>query len=283
MPYLPYLVLNYFPLSWLTLFYLPCHALLVPVLPYFTLPCLTLRYLALPHFPLPCLDLPYTVLYYYTLPCLTLGYISYFTLPFLTLPCLTLLYLDLHNPTCLTLLYPTLPYPTLSYRSRVAQWLERPLRVREAGVRFPTAPGCSESVFLSDSFLLTCGGIESVAWHPKTVGRRSFCPSKTGNINSQAYICIHHRIQLAAGDMTMSGHNSAIGNNMAIIKLCWKDRVKSLGEGSNSANRGNRAIVSYLSTGPGNNKYVLRCAQKCTGRIWFHWGTLWSHPSLAES
>ncbi len=33
---------------------------------------------------------------------------------------------------------------------------------------------------LSDSFLLTCGGIESVAWHPKIVGRRSFGPNKTG-------------------------------------------------------------------------------------------------------
>ncbi len=36
---------------------------------------------------------------------------------------------------------------------------------------------------LSNSFLLTCGGIESVAWHmwnPKIVGRRSFGPNKTG-------------------------------------------------------------------------------------------------------
>ncbi len=33
---------------------------------------------------------------------------------------------------------------------------------------------------LSDSFLLTCGGIDSVAWHPKTVGRRSLGPNKTG-------------------------------------------------------------------------------------------------------
>ncbi len=30
------------------------------------------------------------------------------------------------------------------------------------------------------SFLLTCGGIESVAWHPNIVGRRSFGPNKTG-------------------------------------------------------------------------------------------------------
>ncbi len=33
---------------------------------------------------------------------------------------------------------------------------------------------------LSDSFLLTCGGIESVAWHSKIAGRRSFGPNKTG-------------------------------------------------------------------------------------------------------
>ncbi len=33
---------------------------------------------------------------------------------------------------------------------------------------------------LSDSFLLTCGGIESVAWHLKTVRRRSFGRNKTG-------------------------------------------------------------------------------------------------------
>ncbi len=32
---------------------------------------------------------------------------------------------------------------------------------------------------LSDSFLLTCGGIESVAWHPKIVGHRSFGPNRS--------------------------------------------------------------------------------------------------------
>ena len=32
----------------------------------------------------------------------------------------------------------------------------------------------------SDSFLLPCGGFESVAWHLKIVGRRSFDPNKTG-------------------------------------------------------------------------------------------------------
>ncbi len=29
-------------------------------------------------------------------------------------------------------------------------------------------------------FLLTCGGIESVAWHPKILGRRSLGPNNTG-------------------------------------------------------------------------------------------------------
>ncbi len=31
-----------------------------------------------------------------------------------------------------------------------------------------------------EPILLTCGGIESVAWHLKIVGRRSFGPNKTG-------------------------------------------------------------------------------------------------------
>ncbi len=42
-----------------------------------------------------------------------------------------------------------------------------------------TDPGVSING-LSDSFLLTCGGIESVTWHPKIVRRRLFGPSKTG-------------------------------------------------------------------------------------------------------
>ena len=59
---------------------------------------------------------------------------------------------------------------------------------------------------VSDSFLLTCGGIESVAWYLKNVGRRSFGPNKTGlKLNHHSYTCIHHQIQLAVGDMTMSG------------------------------------------------------------------------------
>ncbi len=89
----------------------------------------------------------------------------------------------------------------------VAQWLERLLGVREAGVRSQTASHqrrknwevCASQLCAwhqwvrqptgrlgvsingrSDSFLLTCGGIESVAWHPKTVRRRSFGPNKTG-------------------------------------------------------------------------------------------------------
>ena len=33
---------------------------------------------------------------------------------------------------------------------------------------------------VSDSFLLTCGRIESVAWLPKIVGYRSFGLNKTG-------------------------------------------------------------------------------------------------------
>ncbi len=97
--------------------------------------------------------------------------------------------------------------PCVSDRPCVAQWLERPLGVREAGVRFATASHqrrknwevCASQLGawhqwirqptgrlgvringLSDSSLLTCGGIESVAWHPKNVGRRSFGPKKTG-------------------------------------------------------------------------------------------------------
>ncbi len=33
---------------------------------------------------------------------------------------------------------------------------------------------------LSDSFLLTCGGIESVAWHPKMSGVDRLVQNKTG-------------------------------------------------------------------------------------------------------
>ncbi len=62
---------------------------------------------------------------------------------------------------------------------------------------------------LSNSFLLTCGGIKSVAWHPKTVGRILFDPNKTVpnyvTTPTPAYTCMHHRIQLAVRDMTMSG------------------------------------------------------------------------------
>ncbi len=60
------------------------------------------------------------------------------------------------------------------------------------------------------AFLLACGGIESVAWHLKTIGRRSFGPNKTGPHNLHAYTCIHHRIQLAVGDMTISGSKPII-------------------------------------------------------------------------
>ena len=36
------------------------------------------------------------------------------------------------------------------------------------------------SIPSSDSFLLTCGGIEWVAWHLKIIGHRSFGPNNTG-------------------------------------------------------------------------------------------------------
>ncbi len=87
-------------------------------------------------------------------------------------------------------------------------WLERPLGVREAGVRSPTAAhqihkswkvcdcqlGTNELDNrlsdsdpyngLSDSFLFTCGRIKSVAWHPKTVGHRSVGPKRQVQANS---------------------------------------------------------------------------------------------------
>ena len=71
-------------------------------------------------------------------------------------------------------------------------WLERQLGVPETGLRSPTvktgrcallilALGINElGNRLGGSESVTCGGIESVAWHPKTVGRRSFGPNKTG-------------------------------------------------------------------------------------------------------
>ncbi len=97
-------------------------------------------------------------------------------------------------------------YKCNAYDADQQFWLERPLRVREARVRSPTAshqrrkngslcfsawrlalmsrhPTVRLGVSingLSDSFLLTCGGIESVPWHRKIVGRRSFGPNKTG-------------------------------------------------------------------------------------------------------
>ncbi len=49
-----------------------------------------------------------------------------------------------------------------------------------AWVRQPTGRLGVSINGLSDSFLLSCGGIESVAWHLKNVGRRSFGPNKTG-------------------------------------------------------------------------------------------------------
>ncbi len=54
--------------------------------------------------------------------------------------------------------------------------------------------------------LLTCGGIESVAWHLKKLsGVDRSAQTRQVHINSHAYTCIHHRIKLAVGDMTMSG------------------------------------------------------------------------------
>ncbi len=120
----------------------------------------------------------------------------------------------------------------LSDRPCVAQWLERSLGVREAGVRSPTVShqrrkngrfallslalgikdlgeptgrlGVSING-LNGSFQLTYGGIESVAWHPKTVGCQDrSAQTRLVHINSHAYTCIHHRIQLAVGDITMS-------------------------------------------------------------------------------
>ncbi len=41
-------------------------------------------------------------------------------------------------------------------------------------------PAQSQSNGLTDSFLLTCGKIESVAWYPKTAGHGPFGPNKAG-------------------------------------------------------------------------------------------------------
>ncbi len=76
------------------------------------------------------------------------------------------------------------------------QWLQPPSGVREVGVRSLTtlyqthknlgglhfsAWRLSRYKGLSDSFLLICGRMESLAsWHPKTVRRRSAGSNKTG-------------------------------------------------------------------------------------------------------
>ncbi len=48
---------------------------------------------------------------------------------------------------------------------------------------------------LSDSFLLTCGGIQSVAWHPKIVGRRLF-HSNRSILTQYTYSRIHLHVTL---------------------------------------------------------------------------------------
>ncbi len=51
---------------------------------------------------------------------------------------------------------------------------------------------------------------ESVAWHPKLSGVDRSAQTRQVHINSQAYTCIHHRVQHAVGDMTMSGWKPTI-------------------------------------------------------------------------
>ncbi len=63
-------------------------------------------------------------------------------------------------------------------------------------------PDRSQYNGLSDSFLLTCGGIESVACHPKAVVLDRSAQTRQVQLNTPApaYTCIHHRIQLVVGD-----------------------------------------------------------------------------------
>ncbi len=75
-------------------------------------------------------------------------------------------------------------------------------------VRHPTGRLRVSINGLSNSFLLICGRIESVAWHPKIVRPKQ----DRSTLNHQASTCIHHRIQLAVGDtcMTMIGWKPTI-------------------------------------------------------------------------
>ncbi len=105
----------------------------------------------------------------------------------------------------------------------VAQSLEHPLGVREAGVRSPTASHQRRKKWevcavrqptgrlgvsingMSDSFLLTCVELNRWLGTQKLSGVDRSTQTRQVHINSHAYSCIHHRIQLAIGDMTMSG------------------------------------------------------------------------------
>ncbi len=83
-------------------------------------------------------------------------------------------------------------------------------RLMQISTSRTTSDNCLHWVKWKDTFWESYQSITDWAWHLKLLGVDRSDQTRQVHTNSHTYTCIHHRIQLAVGDMTMSGWKPTI-------------------------------------------------------------------------